>query len=427
MTRLRLVSRSTTLIIGLLIATLLFAGGLRLIRSLIEQDDERLSFELYRVSVELVNRISNYQEPEARPELLGFVFLGGRGEVLASGGIGTGNPVIQRPNSHWFEGGTLVYHRQVSGGGPGSLARADAGAGRQLILWYNPGTILSEQRRRNLGLYGGLTLLSGMVLAFTLISRRLLLVERQLSHQERLALLGQASRTISHEIQSPLAALDLHRQLAEKKLSGKRWMENDQGGNNIPATTENGAKIDDEVLGHLRVMAVEAGRIRAVIRDVRKLIHPEQGKPETLDLERFTSELIKRFPLPEGQSITLDPVEGPILVHIDPSHLASILENLLSNSVQSQLQKGVSLPIAMAISSDRTRVRLAVHDSGIGLDRYQRAHAFEPFFSGKPEGSGLGLSLARTLARYAGGEVELQSHGVQGCSAILILPVGGPL
>jgi signal transduction histidine kinase len=42
----------------------------------------------------------------------------------------------------------------------------------------------------------------------------------------------------------------------------------------------------------------------------------------------------------------------------------------------------------------------------------------------KPEGSGLGLSLARTLARNAGGEVELQGHGRQGCSAILILPAG---
>jgi signal transduction histidine kinase len=405
--------------------------------SLVERDDERLSFELYRVSVEVTNKIANSQEPDTLDELLGYILLGGRGELLAAGGMVTENPVIQRPNGHWFEGTTVVYHRQVSGGGTGSLARADAGAGRQIILWYDPSTILAEQHRRNLGLYAGLVLLCGLVLAFTLLSRRLLLVQERLNSQERLALLGQAARTISHEIQSPLAALDLHRQLAEKKLAGQgpaglivvghnpveQKLENNEPPETVRATIDGAAdKNTAEILGHLRIMAAESSRIREVIRNVRKLIHPELGKPEVIDLGHFTSDLIQRFPLPEGQSIDLDPVMGQALVFVDPSHLGSILENLLNNSVQSQLQKGVSLPIGVAIAGDRNWVRLAVHDNGTGLDRYQLAHAFDPFFSVKPEGSGLGLSLARTLARNAGGEVELQSHGRQGCSAILILP-----
>jgi len=153
---------------------------------------------------------------------------------------------------------------------------------------------------------------------------------------------------------------------------------------------------------------------------------PELSKPEPVDLARFAAELIKRFPLPEGQSIELDPGNGQALVMIDSAHLASILENLLNNSVQSQVQKGVDVPIRIALAGDRSWVRLAVHDSGTGLDRYQLAHAFDPFFSAKPDGSGLGLSLARTLARNAGGDLELQGHGNQGCSAILVLPAGRP-
>jgi signal transduction histidine kinase len=437
-------SRNGALIAGFIIAALLFAGGRNLIVSLAERDDERLSFELYRVSVEVTNKIANSQEPDTQDELLGYILLGGRGELLASGGMVTENPVIQRPNGYWFEGTTVVYHRQVSGGGTGSLARADAGAGRQIILWYNPGTILAEQHRRNLGLYAGLALLCGLVLAFTLLSRRLLLVQERLNSQERLALLGQAARTISHEIQSPLAALDLHRQLAEKKLAGQLSAGQRSAGQTSAGQETAGQKLADnapeetaradideaadrnnaEILGHLKIMAAESGRIREVIRNVRKLVHPELGKPEVIDLGHFTADLIQRFPLPEGQSIELDPGKGQALVLVDPSHLGSILENLLNNSVQSQLQKGVSLPIGVAIAGDRNWVRLAVHDSGTGLDRHQLAHAFDPFFSVKPEGSGLGLSLARTLARNAGGEVELQGHGRQGCSAILILPAG---
>ncbi len=416
--------RNGALISGFAIAALLFAGGRSLIQSLVERDDERMSFELYRVSVDIVGKLGNQQEPDFTDELLGYLFMGGRGEILASGGQFVENPAIQKPNSHWFEGSTVVYHRQVSGGGYASLARADAGAGRQIILWYDPGTLLAEQKRRNLGLYGGLVLLCGMVVAFTLLSRRLLLVEERLGSQERLALLGQAARTISHEIQSPLAALDLHRQLAEKKLAGKQL----QGKVSAVADSVDldAEKATAEILGHLAIMASESGRIRSVIRNVRKLIHPELSKPEPVDLARFAAELIKRFPLPEGQSIELDPGNGQALVMIDSAHLASILENLLNNSVQSQVQKGVDVPIRIALAGDRSWVRLAVHDSGTGLDRYQLAHAFDPFFSAKPDGSGLGLSLARTLARNAGGDLELQGHGNQGCSAILVLPAGRP-
>ncbi|MFH2115036.1 MAG: HAMP domain-containing sensor histidine kinase [Spirochaetota bacterium] len=408
-------SRNGALIAGFAIATLLFAGGRSLIQSLVERDDERLSFELYRVSVDVLNKLANQQEPDFPDVLLGFLFMGGRGEILGSGGRFIENPAIQRPNSYWFEDGIVVYHRQVSGGGFASLARADAGSGRQILLWYNPSTLLAEQKRRNSGLYGGLVLLCGMVVAFTVLSRRLLLVQKRLDSQERLALLGQAARTISHEIQSPLAALDLHRQLAEKKLA-----------ENLAAIDVDTEKTTAEILRHLKIMATESARIRSVIRNVRKLIHPELGKPEPIDLAQFAADLIQRFPLPDGQSLELDPGNVQTLAYIDPTHLASILENLLNNSVQSQSQKGVNLPIRIALARDHAWVRLAVHDSGTGLDKYQLAHAFDPFFSAKPEGSGLGLSLARTLVRNAGGDLELQGHGRQGCSAILVLPAGEP-
>ena len=422
----RFPSPNGVLIAGFAIAALLFTGGRSLIQSLIQRDDERLSFELYRVSVEIINKLGSQQETELSDELLGFIFMGGRGEILASGGQFVDNPAIPLPNSHWFEGDTVVYHRQVSGGGFASLARADAGAGRQIILWYDPGTILAEQKRRNLSLYGGLALICALVIAFALLSRRLLLVQKQLDSQERLALLGQAARTISHEIQSPLAALDLHRQLAEKKLSGKNlsqlWQPGNEGAihTNVDKDTD---KTTAEILGHLRIMATESGRIRSVIRNVRKLIHPELGRPERVDLAQFCAELVRRFPVPEGQSIELEPGSCKATTLIDPAHLASILENLLTNSVQSQVQKGVKTPVRIAIAADRAWVRLAVHDSGTGMDRYQLAHAFDPFFSVKPEGTGLGLSLARALARNAGGDLLLQGHGRQGCSAILALPV----
>ncbi|MDX9958371.1 MAG: hypothetical protein RBT68_08005, partial [Spirochaetia bacterium] len=237
--------RNGALIGGFLIAALLFAGGRTLIQSLVDRDEERLSFELYRVSVDVINKLGSQQEADFPSELLGYLFLGGRGEILGSGGRFIEDPAIQQPNGYWFEDGVVVYHRQVSGGGFASFTRADVGTGRQILLWYDPSDLLAEQKRRNIGLYAGLVLLCGLVLAFTILSRRLLLVQKQLDSQERLALLGQAARTISHEIQSPLAALDLHRQLAEKKLAGNGIVDMVDG--DTDRTTA-------EILGHLRIM-----------------------------------------------------------------------------------------------------------------------------------------------------------------------------
>jgi signal transduction histidine kinase len=338
------------------------------------------------------------------------------------------NPTATGLKTAWW----CTTGRSVAAALPASPGPMAVRAGRYCFGMI-PAALLAEQKRRNMGLYGGLVLLCGLVLAFTILSRRLLLVQKQLDSQERLALLGQAARTISHEIQSPLAALDLHRQLAEKKLSGRKPQENEAAGSGIVDMVDmadmadaEADKTTAEILGHLRIMATESARIRSVIRNVRKLIHPELGKPERVDLARFSADLIQRFPVPGGQSIELDPGNCPALALVDPAHLASILENLLNNSVQSQVQKGVITPIRIALAADRAWVKLAVHDSGTGLDRYQLAHAFDPFFSAKPDGTGLGLSLARTLARNAGGDLELQGHGRQGCSAILVLPAGKP-
>jgi signal transduction histidine kinase len=424
---LKLSARNSTLFAGILIAALLLAGGLGLIRSMNMHDDERLSFQLYRLSVDIINSVVNESIAQLSDELRGYLFIGGRGEILASAGEGAANPAIRKPNGHWFEDGLVVYHRQVSGGG---FYRPDAGTGRQIILWYDPGHLLAEQRRRDAGLYGGLGLLCALVLFSAVLTRRLEQTEQRLAAQERLALLGQAARTISHEIQTPLTALELHRQLAYRKLGALGAIEPESLKDALAGIT-----------GHLRIIGDESTRIRSIIRDVRKLIHPEQGQAEYIELTSFAAQTAADFPLPPGQSLVADPAlsaaeptvptpasksGGTIWIRIDPAQLRSILDNLLNNAIQSQIEASSSTPIRLTVLARGSRACLEVQDAGVGLDRNRRQHAFEPFFSTKSGGTGLGLALSRMLARNAGGDLRLVGRAGKGCTARLILPRSNP-
>ncbi len=409
----KLASRTATLFTGIAITLFLALSGTWFILSFGAQDGERLSYELYRLSADIVGAIGSGSSPDMPPELKAYLFIGGKGERLGAFGspaFGSppANPSILKPNGYWMEGKLAVYHRQASGGGGGTVGSGSGsgssggGGGRQIVLWYDPSHLFAEYRRRDFGLFGALGFLCGLVVFSTALSLRLMRTEERMNTQERLALLGQASRTISHEIQNPLTALELHRQLAEKKarLLG----------------------TDGEALAeHLRVMAAETDRIRGIIRNVRKLIHPEQGAMEDIELHRFARENAARFPLPPGQSVEVLPA-AEAWVRADPAQLSSILGNLLSNAAQSQVQKNCAEPIRLRLGGSRGSVFLEVIDRGAGLDATAREHAFDPLFTTKPEGSGLGLSLARALARSSGGDLRLRSTQGAGCVARLTLP-----
>lgn len=401
------------------LAALILAGGLWLIRSIQVGDSERLSFTLYRVSAELVQTMGAY---EADAALRGFLILGGRGEVIAKGGTFPADPLIRKTNDYWQEDSLLVYHRQLSGFGAGSNAAgaalppqpAQAGEGhnqgRQIILWYDPLEFNRGQQLRDAILLAALTLLTLLTLSSGLLTSGLLRAYRHLANQERLALLGQATRTISHELQTPLTAFDLHRQLAEKKLANL---------NGVSPAEASG------IHSHLEAMRQETDRIREVMRNIRRLIQPEQGAFEAVKLDDFVRDFAAALILPEGQTVdVLNAAELPALsVQADRTQLATILRNLCLNAAQSQLAAGVVQPVQLRLVAKTRFCYLEISDAGKGLSKAARSQAFDAFFTTKPDGSGLGLPLSRTLARSMGGELSLRSHHPQGCTASLRLPV----
>ena len=107
-------------------------------------------------------------------------------------------------------------------------------------------------------------------------------------------------------------------------------------------------------------------------------------------------------------------------VWADPGRIKQVLLNILVNAVQAISGRG---QIRIRTSVTEGKLRLSIHDSGCGIPATLRERVFDPFFSTKPSGTGLGMAIARRIVESHQGSIEIDSVEGQGCSVTLVLPV----
>lgn len=207
------------------------------------------------------------------------------------------------------------------------------------------------------------------------------LVNRRMQEM-KLAALGRLSASIAHEIRNPLAAMSHAGQLLAESP---------------------GLAPDD--VGLTRIIQSHSQRINAIVENVLQLSRQPASKPRLLDLWQWLPEAAESWQAERGYPIDLrlhlDPAATE--VRIDPGHLRQILDNLLDNA----REHGVSADgrVRVAIRSgllDAHRVHLDVQDDGPGVAPDAIAQVFEPFFTTRHEGTGLGLFIARELCAFNG-------------------------
>ncbi|MFZ5909924.1 MAG: two-component system sensor histidine kinase NtrB, partial [Chloroflexota bacterium] len=141
---------------------------------------------------------------------------------------------------------------------------------------------------------------------------------------------------------------------------------------------------------------------------------------------------LERFPAPEGVRVTLDLPGDLPPVFADPRQVEQVLGNLVVNACQAMPQGGQLLVLSRVEGSvisdqctddDRQWVRIAVRDTGVGIPPENLEKIFEPLFTTKPKGIGLGLAVSRKLAEANGGRIEVQSEAGVGSTFTLYLPV----
>ena len=230
---------------------------------------------------------------------------------------------------------------------------------------------------------------------------------RQVAHMGRVALIGELAATISHELRQPLAAIRANAEAGALIL-----------GNRPPDLTEAREIFSNIVADNRR--AVE------VIEGVRKLLKKDEPVATLVDLNQVCRDavrLLQNDAIVRSTRLELSLAPAALMVTGDPVQLQQVVLNLTLNALEasSAVKNNRLVVVSTAIRADVAEV--AVHDSGPGLPANVEAHLFEPFFSTKKGGLGLGLVIVRSIIERHSGRVRAENDPLGGAVFRAMLPV----
>jgi len=222
--------------------------------------------------------------------------------------------------------------------------------------------------------------------------------QEALVRRERLAVLGQLAGSIGHELRNPLGVMSNAIHVLNATLG------------NIPPMSR-------EALALLREQVTLADKIVTDILDWARMKAPQLTE---VTVAEFVEEQVRRLTVPHGIQLEVDVAPNLPPVHVDPVQIGQVLVNLVTNGVQAM--EGGRGVLTVRARHERGRLRLEVQDQGPGVPEEHLSRIFEPLFSTKPRGVGLGLAISRSLAQAHGGDLTVAKATEGGAVFILELP-----
>ncbi|MEI7429674.1 MAG: ATP-binding protein, partial [Betaproteobacteria bacterium] len=227
-------------------------------------------------------------------------------------------------------------------------------------------------------------------------------LQKQVARADRLAAIGEMAAGIAHELRTPLTSIRGFVQYLQGSTDPKEWQEY---GDIIIREVDGLNRIVSELLDLVRSQP-----LHTVPCDINQLVE------ETLLLAR-DSESNSRI------SFRLELAEGLPPVNVDRGQIKQVLLNIIVNAIQSINGTG-EIRIVTA-SPDANGVSVGVGDNGCGIPDSVRERIFDPFFSTKPSGTGLGMAIARRIIESHHGTIEIKSTEGQG--SFVTLNLAGPV
>ncbi len=235
--------------------------------------------------------------------------------------------------------------------------------------------------------------------------------EQRLIRSERLAAVGQIAAQITHEVRNPLSSIGLNAELLEEELA--------DGTANLPEARKLVGSIVKEV-DRLTEITEEYLRFARLPRP--KLEREDLGAIVTSLLSFMKSELEKRKIVVE---VKIDP-DLPT-VAADENQMRQALLNLLRNAAEAMPSGGRLTLYAARTGSSRagesSKVELRITDTGMGIEPEHLVRIFDPFFSTKDGGTGLGLALTQQIVLEHGGNIDVASEVGRGTTFTVKLPM----
>ncbi len=229
------------------------------------------------------------------------------------------------------------------------------------------------------------------------------LMER-LIRQEKLAAVGQISSSIAHELRNPLSIIK-QSIFFLNCLVEKNELES------------SGAKVKK----HFELLSSKIDESNKVISNLLQMTKMGPLEKNHTNLRIIISEVLDKFSVGKNIKLKTDLKPEPFLIWSDPKQIGQVLLNLLSNASNAIFKNGV-ITIGARISKKNQKCSIKIQDDGSGIAPENLEKVFEPLYTSKAKGIGLGLSICKQIVENHGGTITLTSEIGKGTTVSIDLP-----
>jgi PAS domain S-box-containing protein len=227
-------------------------------------------------------------------------------------------------------------------------------------------------------------------------------VQEELLHKERLSTLGQLTATIAHELRNPLSAIrNTAFTIAE-------------------SAARQGLRLDRPITRLERSIA----RCDRLISDLLEYTRLREPTRMPLPLDSWLSSVLDEQALPDGMVLERDFGAADVLAYVDPELLRRVIVKLAENAVQAldEMPEG-GRTLSIRTRATTSAMTIAIEDNGPGIAPDVMEKAFDPLFSTKSFGTGLGLPTVKQIVEQHGGTIEIVSELGHGARVLVSLPL----
>ena len=224
--------------------------------------------------------------------------------------------------------------------------------------------------------------------------------QHELVKREKLAILGQLAGGVGHELRNPLGVMTNALYYLDVVLRDER----------------------PEVKEYLGILRTQIGLSEKIIGDLLDFARVKPPQREPVPLGDILAEQLQRLGPLDGVALASDIPAGLPPACVDRVQVGQVVLNLLTNAVQAMNGSKGTLTVRGELEKP-DRLRLDVHDTGAGIAPEDARRIFEPLFTTKARGIGLGLAVSRTLVHANGGEITFASEAGRGTTFTIRLPI----
>jgi PAS domain S-box-containing protein len=214
---------------------------------------------------------------------------------------------------------------------------------------------------------------------------------------ERMAALGEVAARVAHEIRNPLVSLGGFARRLEKKLNG-------------------GLKE------YADIIAKEVERLESILNEILSFVKETRVRKEPVDAQKLMEEVVSvmRSEIDDRGIALVQDFGEPIELYVDPNRVKDALLNVVRNAVQALEQKGT---ISLKIYRMNKTCVMEIRDTGSGIAEEDLPFIFDPFYTTKKEGTGLGLTITHRIIEEHDGRIEVESRAGEGSIFRLLIPI----